>query len=319
MIWFRPPWAAATLYPDAAAGYSSLGNKAADAVYLEFTRLAMPAGTVGLLMAALFAASMSSMDSALNKNSGIFIRSIYQPYQAKRNRQIGDRKLLRISQFISFLSGLLVIAAGLYFASLKELSLFELMMSVSTMVQVPLLVPLLFGIFVKKTPPWASWATVAVGLFVSWFVMNVFTADVFVSMFGIEMLTSRETIDMNIILTIGGHLFITAGFFCATTFFYDEEKDKNKVEMDHFFEDLVTPYIADDEQDEVDSQQRHKLGLMVIAMGAGVMLMALIPNPIWGRVMFVACAAVILVIGVLLQKSSKQKLGRQPLATDNAI
>ncbi len=304
IVWFIPPWAAATLYPDAAAGYAQLGNKAADAVYLEFTRNAMPAGTVGLLMAGLFAASMSSMDSALNKNSGIFVRSIYQPFLARRNRQTEDHKLLRISQLISFLSGILVITVALWFASLKELSLFELMMSVSIMVQVPMMVPLLFGIFVKKTPPWASWATVAVGLFVSWLVNYVFTADVFAAMFGIESLTERESIDMNIILTVAGHLFITAGFFCATSFFYNEAKDKNKPETDRFFEDLQKPVIADDQQDEVDRQQRHKLGLMVKIMGSGVMLMALIPNPFWGRLMFVACALVILSIGIVLQKSS---------------
>ena len=229
IIWFIPPWAAATLYPDAAEGYSQLGNKAADAVYLVFARNAMPIGTIGLLMAALFAASMSSMDSALNKNAGIFVRSIYQPFLAKRNKQTDDKRLMGISKLVSFISGLGVIGAALYFASLKELSLFELMMSVSTMVQVPMMVPLAVGLIVKKTPQWAPWATITVGLFVSWLVMNVFTADVCAGLFGIESLTDREIIDMNIILTVGGHLFITSGFFWATTLFYKEAKDKNKL------------------------------------------------------------------------------------------
>lgn len=230
IIWFIPPWAAATLYPDAAAGYSQLWNKAADAVYLEFARNAMPVVTVGLLMAGLFAASMSSMDSALNKNAGIFIRSIYQPFLAKRNKQTDDNKLLGISRFVSFISGIGVIAAALYFSSLKELSLFGLMMSVSTMVQVPMMVPLLFGVFIKKTPSWAPWATIVVGLNVSWLVANVFTAEVFAGLLGIESLTNREIGDLNIILTIAEHLFITAGFFCLTALFYNETKDKNKLE-----------------------------------------------------------------------------------------
>ena len=79
IIWFIPPWASAILYPDAASQYPELGNKAADAIYLVFARNAMPLGTVGLLLAGLFAASMSSMDSALNKNAGIIVRSLYQP------------------------------------------------------------------------------------------------------------------------------------------------------------------------------------------------------------------------------------------------
>lgn len=307
IIWFIPPWAAATLYPDAPSDYAQLGGKAADAVFLVFTRNAMPIGTVGLLMAGLFAASMSSMDSALNKNAGIFIRSIYQPFLARKKKQSDDRRLLRLSQLVSFISGIGVIAVALYFASLKELSLYELMMRVSTMVQVPMMIPLLLGIFIKKTPKWAPWITIVVGLFVSWLVDNVITADVFVSWFGVESLTSREIVDMNIILTIAGHVFITGGFFWATSLFYNEAKDKHKLETDRFFEDLERPVIADDQQDEIDRQQRNKLGGMVIVMSAGIMLMALIPNPLWGRLMFVVCSLIIATIGYLLRRSTKIK------------
>jgi Na+/proline symporter len=307
IIWFIPPWAAASLYPDAAKDFSQMGNKAADAVYLVFARNAMPVGTVGLLMAGLFAATMSSMDAALNKNAGIFVRSIYQPFLAKRNKQADDKKLVKISKIVSFISGLGVIVTALYFESLKELSLFELMMSVSVLIQVPMMIPLLYGIFIKKTPKWASWATIAVGLFVSWFVANVFTAEVFASLFGVESLTKTEVIDLNIILSVAGHLFITGGFFWATSLFYNEAKDDNIVERDHFFEDFETPVIADFDQDDVDRQQRTKLGNMVISMGIALMLMALIPNPLWGRLIFVSCSLVLSIIGFLLKRSAKIK------------
>ena len=305
IIWFIPPWAAATLYPEAPLDYAQLGNKAGDAVYLVFAKNAMPIGTVGLLMAGLFAASMSSMDSALNKNAGIFIRSIYQPFLAKRNKHKEDKKLLRISQLVSFISGLGVITAALFFASLKKLSLFELMMSVSTMIQVPMMVPLVIGIVVKKTPKWAPWATIAVGFLVSYLVKFVFTAEVFAGLLDIESLTSREIIDMNIILTIAGHVFITAGFFWATSLFYNEDKDDNKAETNRFFEDLQTPVIADGLQDDFDRQQRRKLGNMVMVMSSGILLMGLIPNPLWGRMMFVFCAIIIASIGFLLKRSAK--------------
>ncbi|WP_041522205.1 sodium:solute symporter family transporter [Gilvimarinus agarilyticus] len=305
IIWFIPPWAAAILYPDAATAYSQLGDKAEDAVYLVFTRNAMPVGTVGLLMAGLFAASMSSMDSALNKNSGIFVRSIYQPFLARRGKVSDDKRLLKVSRLVSFISGILVIIVALYFKSLRELSLFELMMSVSTMIQVPLMIPLLLGIVIRKTPQWAPWATVALGLLVSWFVANVFTAEVFAEMVGMPTLTGREAVDINLMITLAGHLLVTAGFFCATTLFYRDSSDKNKAETDSFFKDLETPVVSDNEQDDYDRQQRNKLGLMIKIMGAGVLLMTLIPNPLWGRVMFVACSFIIFMIGALLQKSAR--------------
>ena len=304
LIWFIPPWASAILYPDAAAAYSELGNKAGDAVYLVFTRNAMPLGTVGLLLAGLFAASMSSMDSALNKNAGIFVRSVYQPFLAKRNQSVSDQHLLLVSRFLSFASGIIVIFMALFFRSLQELSLFDLMMSVSTMIQVPLLIPLIVGLFVKNTPTWAPWATVVLGLVVSWILKDVVTPQVIVGWMGLNELTSREAADMNLMVTLAAHVTITAGFFWATTLFYKEEVDEFKSQRDAFFIDLETPVIADDQQDEFDRQQRDKLGSMVMYMGAGILLMALIPNPIWGRTIFVCCSLVISTIGFLLKRSA---------------
>lgn len=312
IVWFIPPWASAILYPDAASAYPDLGNKAADAVYLVFVRNAMPVGTVGLLLAGLFAASMSSMDSALNKNAGIFVRSVYQPLLAKKNRQADDKRLLQVSRIVSFVCGILVIIVALFFKSLKELSLFELMMSVSTMIQVPLLIPLIFGLIIKKTPNWAPWATVGLGLFVSWAVLNLLTPELIAAWLGLEQpFTRREAVDINLMLTIAAHVFITAGFFCSTSLFYKEAKDKNILQRESFFVDIETPVIADSEQDEFDRQQRHKLGSMVIFMGAGVLLMVLIPNPMWGRLVLGTCSLGILFVGALLKKSAKP----DPLAT----
>lgn len=307
IIWFIPPWASAILYPDAAAAYPELGNKAADAIYLVFTRNTMPIGTVGLLLAGLFAATMSSMDSALNKNAGILVRSVYQPFMAKRGKQVDDKKLLRLSMLLSFISGMLVIGMALFFRSLKELSLFDLMMSISAMIQVPLLIPLILGIFIKKTPRWAPWVTVVLGLVLSWVMSEVLTPQVFANWIGIAEFTSREAADMKLILTLGAHVFITAGFFCLTSLFYKEEKDKNKRETDRFFQNLETPVIADDQQYVVDRQQRNKLGTMVMYMSAGILLMTLIPNPIWGRMLFVICSLILFSIGFLLKRSAKNK------------
>ena len=305
IIWFIPPWASAILYPDAAAAYSGLGNKAADAVYLVFARNAMPVGTVGLLLAGLFAASMSSMDSALNKNAGIVVRSLYQPFLERRKKEVSDKHLLRVSMIFSFFSGLIVIAMALFFKSLKEFSLFDLMMSISAMIQVPILIPLILGLIIKRTPVWAPWVTVIVGLCVSWFMFNMSAAEYVTDWMGLGALTSRETTDMNLMLTLAAQVFVTAGFFCSTVIFYREKNDGHRQNTDHFFADLETPVIADAEQDGYDRQQRQKLGSMVMYMGTGLLFMMLIPNPGWGRLMFGLCAIAILTIGWLLKRGAR--------------
>ena len=112
---------------------------------------------------------------------------------------------------------------------------------------------------------------------------------------------------MNLILTLAAHVFITAGFFCSTALFYREERDHYKLLREDFFNDLETPVIADEAQDGFDHQQRDKLGGMVIYMGAGILLMTLIPNPLWGRMIFVFCSLIIFSIGFLLRRSTRSE------------
>lgn len=59
-VWFLPPMATAVMGIDLAAQYPSLGSKAADASYLAFVDVVMPVGMVGIMMAALFSATMAS-------------------------------------------------------------------------------------------------------------------------------------------------------------------------------------------------------------------------------------------------------------------
>jgi solute:Na+ symporter, SSS family len=303
IIWFIPPWASAILYPDAASAYPQLGAKARDAVYLVFTKETMPLGTVGLLMAGLFAATMSSMDSALNRNSGIFVRSFYAPILRKGSAT--DKEQLRAGQIACIVNGVLVIFMAQFFNSLKHLSLFDLMMQVATLLQSPVLVPLFLGVLIKRTPKWAPWATVIVGMFVSWLVVNLFTPQYVMSWFGIDSITGREISELRTMITIAAHLIFTAGFFCLTTLFYKEANDPYREETNAFFIDMETECVEEEGQDIVDRMQRNKLGALVMYMAAGLTLMVLIPNPLWGRLLFLACAAAIFAVGYLLKRSAK--------------
>jgi hypothetical protein len=100
-------------------------------------------------------------------------------------------------------------------------------------------------------------------------------------------------------------VLVTAGFFCLSTLFYKDDQDSFRLDREAFFVDLEAPVIADAQQDGYDRQQRSKLGVMVSIMGAGVFLMILIPNPLWGKLMYLCSAAVICGIGLLLVRSAR--------------
>ncbi|MCY4745910.1 hypothetical protein NYO99_13075 [Pelomonas sp. UHG3] len=306
-IWFIPPWVSASLLPDAATVHAdALGGKAGDAVYLVFTERYMPLGTVGLLLAGLFAATMSSMDSALNRNSGIFVRSFYKPILA-RNREVSDASLLRVGQVVTVVNGILVILMAQFYQSLSHLSLFEIMMQVGTLLQSPILVPLFFGMFIRRTPTWVPWVTVLVGLAVSWMLVTWLKPSLVGEWLGVSF-TKREAGDLSLMLNITAHLLLTGGFFCLTTLFYKREENAVQHATDEFFRDLERPEVSDDTPTQADLNQRNKLGDIVTVGGLGMFAMVLIPNPTWGRLTFLLCALSVLAIGLLLKRSARVRV-----------
>lgn len=79
--------------------------------------------------------------------------------------------------------------------------------------------------------------------------------------------------------------------------------------MDKFFENLSTPLVAEStEQKKLDNKQRRMLGSLIAVAGVGVMLMFLLPNPLWGRFIFVLCGAIVMAVGLLLVKAVDQKV-----------
>ena len=50
----------------------------------------------------------------------------------------------------------------------------------------------------------------------------------------------------------------------------------------------------------LDNRQRMLLGRMVAIAGILVMAMMALPNPLWGRLVFLSCGAVVFFVGVML-------------------
>ncbi|MEL0615996.1 transporter [Cobetia marina] len=301
-IWFMPSWFMASEGVDLFAMYPEAGAKAADFAYMSFVSLYMPAGMLGLLVAAMFAATMSSMDSGLNRNSGIFVKNFYEVVLRPK---ASEGELLLMSRLSSTVFGLAIIGFALFINSLKGLSLFDAMMYVGALIGLPMTIPGLLGFFIRKTPDWAAWATLVVGGLVSYVVGFLMTPDFIVNTFGLDTdLTSREWSDMKVAVGIMAHTVITAGFFVLTTLFYRGLSAEREAEVATFFTNRDTPVISDDEEHRsVDNRQRNILGYLILVAGLGVMLMFLVPNPFWGRMVFVLCGGIIVAIGLLLVTS----------------
>jgi Na+/proline symporter len=190
-IWFIPDWFVAANYSNTDLwNLANLGKSIKDATYYIFVKNELPAGMVGLMISAMFAATMSSMNSALNRNAGIFVRNFYK---VVINKSADEKKMLKVGQIATFAFGAVIIATGVFLNSLKNTNLFNMTMMVSSLLALPILIPSLLGFFVKKTPDWAAWATILVGGLVSAFVAFVVTPEMIQNFLHLPTpLTSRE-------------------------------------------------------------------------------------------------------------------------------
>src|SRR5687767_2355921 len=139
-IWFLPPMAAKALGLDLTTLFPGLGKRAHEASFIAISQVVMPVGMLGLLVSGIFAATMSGMDSGLNKNAGIFVKNFYQPLLRP---DATDAQMLRLGKIVTVVLGLTVIYLAIRLAAIRDLGLFVVMQRVSILVAVPLAVPLL--------------------------------------------------------------------------------------------------------------------------------------------------------------------------------
>lgn len=93
-----------------------LGLANADEVFAKFIVEELPPGISGLIIAALFAAAMSSLSSSLNSLASSTIYDLYRPYFGKGDDQ---KKELRISRLITVGWGVILTLSAFLFAVLQ--------------------------------------------------------------------------------------------------------------------------------------------------------------------------------------------------------
>ena len=310
-IWFLPPMAAKALGIDLPAMFPGLGKSAHEASFIAISQVVMPVGMLGLLVSGIFAATMSGMDSGLNKNAGIFVKNFYQPLLRPNAT---DAQLLRVGRILTVVLGIIVILIAIRMAAFRDLGLFLLMQRVSIQIATPITVPLLLGLVIRHTPPWSAWSTVLVGFFTSFFVGSFLASDWGVALFGsgAELdAASREYRFQG--LQFFATVALGTAWFVGTKVFWRRCTPEYRARVGEFFRRMNTPVDFDREEGAAsanDSRQSATVGWLSIAYGVFVCILALIPNSAVGRFAFLGCGGVVLLIGAALILSSRRKPSR---------
>jgi SSS family transporter len=140
-------------YPTLSAGAATLPLEGAfrsvpsDSVFPHFITRHMPSGLSGLVVAAIFAAALSS---SLNSIAATAVNDLYKPFAPKR----ADRHYLRVSHWLTLVWGIVQILVAVYFMR-KNRAALDQALSVASLVNGPVLGVFLVGTFLRRTsePP----------------------------------------------------------------------------------------------------------------------------------------------------------------------
>ena len=299
--------AAAILYPDLSVipQLAPLGNRISDGAYVAIGLKTMPVGMIGLMVSAIFAATTSSMDTGLNKNAGIFIRNFYKPVLRK---QASEKEYLLAGKITTFVFGLLVICAAIFIQNIQQFGLFDIMMLFSSMVAIPFIIPLIWGIIIKRTPKWSAWSTVIVGFLVSIYTNYYLDPDVVRKLIGLNTpFRSNELDEYLFFSSLLLNVIISSIWFIGSSYFARYNKKAYSVQEEEFFKRMNNPVITNEEDTKVmDKKQLQTLSRLSIPYGGFVMLLSLIPNAFNGRMCFVFVGGLIFGIGLLLKRKAKK-------------
>lgn len=206
---------------------------------------------MGLMMAAMFSATMSVLSAEFNVTVSVLTRDIYQ--RVFRPNATG-KELLFMGRLLTLIVGAIVTVGALFVAGFG--GAFEANKLLGGLFAVPMIIPVIFGILLRKPQPWGALATLIIGTSMG-FLLN---ANKSISW---EVATLTE---MAVCIVI----FIGSGLFPSKDEVYNEK-------VKAFFHKLTIPFIPDAETKENDKfMQAIKMmygiafgltGLMFIIMG----------------------------------------------------
>ena len=299
-IWFLPPITARLLFHEQVMAMDI--SKPSEASYAIASIQLLPAGLIGMTVVAILTATMSSMDTGLNTNVAILIKDIYPKLSRYFKWEPKEEKqLLHFGRLYTWFLGLMMILLSLYFAQQEGKGIFEIMLDVGALLAVPIAIPLLWGLFFRRTPSWAGLFSIGSAFLVSCIIFF----DIPLTYFGFS-----TNFDEGIAWTYQQKLFSvfgvgTLGFFVSMLFAPAKTSDHRK-KVDAFFTLMKTPI---DFKKEVgagnDLRQLTTIGRFGVAITCFIGLFLLIPNPVEGRIAILALVLVIGIVSVVMLKAGK--------------
>jgi SSS family transporter len=150
VIFLFPPIAAKVIIPN-------LENP--EMAYVALCLKLLPQGILGLMISAMFAATMSVLSAEYNVTASVLTRDIYQRIFRKN---ASSKETLWVARIMTLVVGLIVTVGALYVNKLG--GAFKTNQYLTGVFSIPMIIPVILGVVFWRPQPWGAIATLIVGI-----------------------------------------------------------------------------------------------------------------------------------------------------------
>ena len=294
-----PPLAAVVLFPHIGTQFPNLKNPG-EAAYVAVSMKVLPHGMLGLMVSGIFAVAMANLDTGLNRNAGVFVNNFYRHILRPRASQ---RELLVAAKVFTVIFGLLIIGVGMLVALYRVSNLFDLVLTLGSLVALPLILPLAYGLFIKRAPTWAGWSTALVDFTVAVMAKWIIGAQLIAWVTGIAVarLNAQEIEDTTFATTVCLMTLIGSVWYLFTMRFTRTDSAESRQEIEAFFHDMNRPIDPVAEHIVYDDARQYRtVGMLCLIYGVVMLAGMLILNPLQGRMCFLFIGGMMSLLGGVL-------------------
>jgi hypothetical protein len=137
-----------------------IGKNPQDLVFVGLVMKLLPHGLIGVFIAAMLAATMTTLSTVYNMVSSIISHDIYK---GVFRPTLDDKQLLKAGRIAALTIGVIVMTLAVFFVTSK-FGIFNLMQAFFTLFNIPVIVPLAFGLIFRRVPKWSAVGAITWGL-----------------------------------------------------------------------------------------------------------------------------------------------------------
>ena len=315
MLWILPVLTTPILFPDMAALWPHLA-KPSEAAFVSIALAVLPHGLLGIMVAAIFAATMSSADTSFNWLGAVITKDVLVPISRRlKGMDPSERTQLLMGKLSVAIMGLFSIWVA--FNMDKYGGAFDVYLRADSIYKPAMFVPVMLGLLYTRTPWWSGIAAVMGGVLA---IVLVGVGAQLAQGGGASLL---DAVFSNLEVTLGGVVLtryeintlvgisVSTMIFAGSAFF-DRREGAFSARITALEQDLRTPALA---ATGVPADPRGLSAFRItawMAIGLGLLLLGSGIVFVDGRLLNFASGLTALIIGVTIHRLLSQALRRSP-------